>query len=140
MPAAAPDPLEVRAALGRVAVLLARCGVAGLPDALALLVAAADLRSAVLRRSGSPYDLLAAAGEVVHAVPLRRAAADVLEMAAPVPELVAPVAELPVRGPRGPELATLTLPGAARRCSRCCARRAPCSASRSPPTAPSPRP
>lgn len=62
--------------LGQVAALLADRSAAGhgaLPDALELLVDALGLRSAVLRAPGPDGDLIALAGDVVHAVPVRRA-------------------------------------------------------------------
>ncbi|MDP3713469.1 MAG: histidine kinase [Mycobacteriales bacterium] len=61
--------------LGQVAGLLADLGQTALPDALALLVEALGLRSAVLRGPGPDGAVIALAGEVVHAVPLRRSAA-----------------------------------------------------------------
>lgn len=61
-----PDRVDPHAVLGRVALLLARDGRAGLPAALAVAVDTAGLRSAVLRQGD---ELLAAAGELVHAVP-----------------------------------------------------------------------
>lgn len=96
----APDVVDVLPTVGRVALLLARDGTSGLPSALGLLVEAAGLRSAVLRRCGGADELLAVAGDVVHAVPPRRGTHPV------------GVVELPVRGPGGAELATLTLQGA----------------------------
>lgn len=68
--AATPDGAVV---LGQVAGLLADLGHSALPDALALLVEALGLRSAVLRAPGPDGAVIALAGEVVHAVPLRRA-------------------------------------------------------------------
>lgn len=94
-----PDLLDPQAVVGRVAVHLGREGANGLSGALAVLVEGTGLRSAVLRRPGEG-DLLAVAGEVVQAVPLRG------------PRDRPAVVELPVRGPHGPQLATLTVTGA----------------------------
>ena len=90
------------AAVGHLAVTLSRKGAAGLSEALGGLLAT-GLRSVVLRsvpQDGGVGELLAVAGEVVHAVPASRAAA------------VGPVVELPVCGPGGVALATLTVVGA----------------------------
>jgi len=90
------------AAVGHLAVTLSRRGAAGLSEALGGLLAT-GLRSVVLRsaaQDGGVGQLLAVAGDVVHAVPADRHGAP------------GPVVELPVRGPGGVALGTLTVVGA----------------------------
>jgi signal transduction histidine kinase len=59
--------------VGQVAAALSAAGERGLADALDALVRGLGLRSAVLRSAGSPPgEVLAVAGEVVHAVPAGR--------------------------------------------------------------------
>lgn len=94
-----PDLPDREAVLGRLALHLAREGATGLPGALAVLVEGTGIRSAVLRRAGDGDDLLAAAGEVVQSLSLRRRSR-------------APACELPVVAPNGTLLATLTVIGA----------------------------
>ena len=89
--------------LGQVAALLADLGHSALSDALDLLVGSLGLRSAVLRGPGPDGDLIALAGEVVHAVPTRRA---VPVLAGSGPPLEVPV----VHG--GRERAVLVVQGA----------------------------
>ena len=89
-------------AVGRLALQLSRTGAAGLPEALAGLLET-GLRSIVLRaapQDGEAGALLAVAGEVVHAVPVSRTGP------------VGPVVELPLCGPGGVALGTLTVVGA----------------------------
>lgn len=95
---AAPDVRTAHSVVGRVAVLLGHEGVAGLPEALALLVEATSARSAVLRRAGGAGELLAGAGDVVRAVD-------------PRPGPRRDTVELTVRGPHRLELAVLTVTG-----------------------------
>lgn len=81
---------------------LADGGLDALPAVLAALVEDLDVRSAVLRGVGSDGDLLAVAGDVVHAVPSSRDGRSVVD---------ASVVEIPVRGD-GRQLAALTVVGA----------------------------
>lgn len=91
------DQADPQAVVGRIAVHLGREGAAGLSGALALLVEATGVRSAVLRRPGAGGELLAVAGDVVQALPLQR----------PAPALV----ELSLHDPYGVALASLTVTG-----------------------------
>jgi hypothetical protein len=93
---------ETGALVGRLAAALAAAPDRGLPAALDLLVTGLGLHSAVLRSAASA-ELLGVAGEVVHAVPLRRTGR---AGARPQPSL-----ELPVHGVGGRELARLTVVG-----------------------------
>lgn len=98
------DGADPRAVVGRLAVQLARGGVAGLPVALADLVRDTGLHSAVLRAAGPSGsdrrgELLATAGEVVRAVPEGRY---------DIPAVV----EMTVSTPDGSERAVLTVRGA----------------------------
>ena len=98
------DGADPRAVVGRLAVQLARGGVAGLPAALADLVRDTGLQSAVLRAVGPSGndrrgELLATAGEVVRAVPEGRY---------DIPAVV----EMTVSTPDGSERAVLTVRGA----------------------------
>lgn len=93
--------VDACALLSTVAGLLADGGPDALPAVLTSVVDELGLRSAVLRSAGSDGDLLAVAGEVVHAVPSRR------DGGAPD----ASVVEIPVRGD-GRQLAALTVVGA----------------------------
>ena len=95
---AVPDLPDPQALLGRVAVHLGRQGAAGLPGALELLVAGMRLRSAVLRDVAGA--VVAVAGDVVHALPVRRLG---------TPSTV----DLPVRGYDGHDLAVLRVRDAA---------------------------
>lgn len=90
---------ETGALVGRLAAALATAPDRGLPGALDLLVSGLGLRSAVLRSAASA-DLLGVAGEVVHAVPVRRGRGR-----------AEAVLELPVHGAGGRELARLTVVG-----------------------------
>ena len=67
--------VDACALLSTVAGLLADGGPDALPAVLTSVVDELGLRSAVLRSAGSDGDLLAVAGEVVHAVPSRPAVA-----------------------------------------------------------------
>lgn len=89
--------------LGRVAALLSDLGPSALTDALFLLVDELGLRSAVLRAPGASGELLAVAGEVVHAVPARRS---VPALAPSGPPLEVPVSHT------GQERAVLVVHGA----------------------------
>lgn len=89
--------------VGRVAALLADLGHDALTDALVLLVEGLGLRSAVLRAPGATGELMAVAGEVVHAVPVRRS---VPPLAPSGPPLEVPVSHT------GQERAVLVVHGA----------------------------
>lgn len=89
--AAAPG-CDGTVALGQLAALLADRSVDGcraLPDALALLVEALGLRSALLRGPGPDGDLIALAGDTVHAVHAARARRS-------APDRSGPALEVPV--------------------------------------------
>lgn len=109
-PSVAPGTNDATVVLGHIAALLADRSVTGhsaLPDALELLVDGLGLRSAVLRAPASDGAVLALAGEVVHAVPTRRAAsAAVVGAAASGPALEVPVVH------SGRQQAVLVLHGA----------------------------
>lgn len=97
-----PDPSRPYALAGRLAVHLGREGAPGLPGALHLLVESTGARSAVLRRSGTGGELVAAAGGLLQALPLLRGG--------PRPSRSA--VELPVSDACGRPLATLVVDGA----------------------------
>ena len=65
-----PDLSRPYALAGQLAVHLGREGAPGLPGALHLLVESTGARSAVLRRSGTAGELIAAAGGLLQALPL----------------------------------------------------------------------
>lgn len=104
-PSTTMAPVDSTAALGRFATMLACAGAPGLPAALTVLVDGLGLRSAVLR-SAPDVDggqLIAVAGDVVHAVAL------VPAQATGHPGQHGPTVQLPVPGPGGRELAALTV-------------------------------
>jgi signal transduction histidine kinase len=94
--------LDGTVVVGQVAALLADLGQHALPTALEALVSGLGLRSAVLRSTGGG-DLLAVAGDVVHAVPVSRS---IRPLAAP-----GSLVEVPVRSV-GREAAVLVVDGA----------------------------
>jgi hypothetical protein len=110
-------PVDACALLARVAGRLGEAGDAALSDALSLLVDGLELRSAVLR-DAVDGEVLAVAGDHVHAVPLARD-----RVAVPGGVVEVPVQAGAARSPRSPSSAPVP------RTSRRCGPSPPCSRS-----------